>query len=66
MWLLSPFLDENQAFRVFETLNDRGVKASQVDILKNFFLGECPVTGKAKRMLKWTELTGKIEAHLPR
>ncbi len=29
--------DENQAFRLFETLNDRGVKASQVDILKKLF-----------------------------
>ena len=57
-------LDENQAFRIFETLNDRGVKAGQVDLLKNFFL---EVSGE--RMVEthalWTELTGKIEANFP-
>lgn len=29
--------DEVNAFRIFETLNDRGLKASQADILKNYF-----------------------------
>ena len=31
-------LDEAAAFRMFETLNDRGLRASQADILKNYFL----------------------------
>jgi hypothetical protein len=56
--------DENQAFRLFETLNDRGVKAGQVDILKNFFLQKT-----ARRLdetdAQWTELGGKIEASFP-
>ena len=30
--------DELGAFRIFETLNDRGLRASQSDILKNYFL----------------------------
>lgn len=55
-------LDENQAFRLFETLNDRGVKASQVDILKNFFL-EQSGERKTETHAQWTELTGKIEAN---
>jgi hypothetical protein len=57
-------LDENQAFRLFETLNDRGVKASQVDILKNFFL-EQSGERKPETHAEWTELTGKIEANFP-
>lgn len=57
-------LDENQAFRLFETLNDRGVKASQVDILKNFFL-EKAAERQAEAHGEWTELTGKIEANFP-
>jgi hypothetical protein len=57
-------LDENQAFRIFETLNDRGVKASQVDILKNFFL-EMSRDRQSETHAQWTELTGKIEANFP-
>lgn len=57
-------LDENQAFRLFETLNDRGVKASQVDILKNFFL-EKSGDRQNEAHGEWTELTGKIEANFP-
>jgi hypothetical protein len=30
--------DEVGAYRIFETLNDRGLRASQADILKNYFL----------------------------
>jgi hypothetical protein len=56
--------DENQAFRIFETLNDRGVKASQVDLLKNFFL-ETSGDRMDETHSLWTELTGKIEAHFP-
>jgi hypothetical protein len=54
--------DENQAFRLFETLNDRGVKASQVDILKNYFL---QMSGERinETHAQWTDLTGKIEAY---
>jgi uncharacterized protein with ParB-like and HNH nuclease domain len=54
--------DENQAFRLFETLNDRGVKASQVDILKNFFL-QLATDRLDETHSQWNELTGKIEAY---
>lgn len=57
-------LDENQAFRIFETLNDRGVKASQVDLLKNFLL-EASGDRMAETHALWTEMTGKIEAQFP-
>ncbi len=32
--------DQLNAFRMFETLNDRGLKTSQADLLKNYLLGE--------------------------
>jgi hypothetical protein len=54
--------DANQAFRIFETLNDRGVRASQVDLLKNFFLETAGERLNETHAL-WTDLTGKIEAH---
>jgi hypothetical protein len=53
--------DEVSAFRLFETLNDRGLRASQTDILKNFFFskaGEVRI-GEAKNM--WTRMTSVIE-----
>ena len=53
--------DENQAFRLFETLNDRGVKAGQVDILKNFFLQKTE-DRMDETDAQWTELGAKIEA----
>ncbi|MER9504442.1 DUF262 domain-containing protein [Mesorhizobium sp. M0579] len=56
--------NENDAFRLFETLNDRGVKASQVDILKNFFL-QASGSLMSQTHAEWTELTGKIEANFP-
>jgi hypothetical protein len=56
--------DESQAFRLFETLNDRGVKAGQVDILKNFFL-EKAGERQAEAHMQWTEMTGKLEANFP-
>lgn len=57
-------LDDNQAFRIFETLNDRGVKAGQVDLLKNFFL-EISAERMTETHALWTEMTGKIEASFP-
>lgn len=32
--------DENGAYRMFETLNDRGLRASQIDILKNYLFSK--------------------------
>lgn len=57
--------DENQAFRLFETLNDRGVKAGQVDLLKNYFLETAGSDRISETHSLWSELTGKIEAQYP-
>jgi Protein of unknown function DUF262/Protein of unknown function (DUF1524) len=53
--------DDVGAFRMFETLNDRGLRASQADILKNYLFSKA---GKrlpeAQRL--WDGMTGVIES----
>jgi hypothetical protein len=52
--------DEVGAFRMFETLNDRGLRASQADILKNYFFSRAPDRlAEAKTM--WSEIATTIE-----
>lgn len=53
-------LDESAAFRMFETLNDRGLRASQADILKNYFLSRSTHKIKESWAL-WNSITGNIE-----
>lgn len=52
--------DGVDAFKMFETLNDRGLRASQTDILKNYLFG------KSKDQIgeiqtKWTSMNASIE-----
>lgn len=53
--------DEIGAYRIFETLNDRGLKASQADILKNYFYSR-----SASRLQEaigaWTSVASTVEA----
>lgn len=53
--------DEVNAYRIFETLNDRGLKASQADILKNYFFSK-----SSKRLseaqVMWNIIAGNIES----
>lgn len=52
--------NEVSAFRMFETLNDRGLRASQADILKNYFFSQAGKRlDEAKTM--WTSMAAKIE-----
>ena len=53
-------LDEAAAFRMFETLNDRGLRASQADILKNYFLSRASDRLNEAWSL-WNAITGAIE-----
>ena len=53
-------LDEAAAFRMFETLNDRGLRASQADILKNYFFSR--VSGQlSDAWVRWNSITDAIE-----
>ncbi|MES1993885.1 MAG: DUF262 domain-containing HNH endonuclease family protein [Pseudomonadota bacterium] len=52
----------SSSFRMFETLNARGVRASQVDILKNYLLD---LSGDAKSTAHshWMSMLSVIESH---
>jgi Protein of unknown function (DUF1524) len=52
----------SDSFRMFETLNARGLQASQVDILKNFLFGKAPdAIGQIHP--KWVSMLSRIETH---
>jgi hypothetical protein len=53
--------DHLNAFRMFETLNDRGLKTSQADLLKNYLLGESG-TRIEEAQHKWSSMTGTLES----
>ncbi len=55
--------DEVGAFRIFETLNDRGLKASQADILKNYFYARSAARLQEAITL-WNSITAAIETAL--
>ncbi len=52
--------DEVGAFRMFETLNDRGLRASQADILKNYLFSRAQNRVLEAQSL-WTAMNGTIE-----
>lgn len=53
--------DEIGAFRMFETLNDRGLKASQADILKNYFFSRAG-DRLAEAITLWHAIGAAVEA----
>ncbi len=56
--LLVP--DDLNAYVMFETLNDRGLKTSQADLVKNYLFGEA--NGKLRdAQLKWATMNGLLD-----
>ncbi len=53
--------DEIGAYRMFETLNDRGLKASQADILKNYLFSKAGPRLAEAQML-WNTVTTAVES----
>jgi Protein of unknown function DUF262/Protein of unknown function (DUF1524) len=57
--------NESNAFRVFETLNDRGMDLSAVDLLKNYLFGcvydEAKSQGLTQMEHRWAQLTGTLQ-----
>ena len=51
----------SDSFRMFETLNARGLQASQVDILKNFLFGKA--RDSADIHPRWMSMLSTIESH---
>ena len=56
------YVDADQnAFTIFETLNDRGLELTKVDLLKNYLFGKAgDKLDEVKQ--RWTEMTSVIEA----
>lgn len=52
--------DEVGAFRMFETLNDRGLRASQADILKNYFFSKVKQTELEQIQAHWNQIYGAL------
>src|SRR5258708_32480376 len=52
--------DHINAYTMFETLNDRGLRASQTDILKNFLFGKAQDRLK-EIQTKWSSIVATIE-----
>ena len=52
--------DEIGAYQIFETLNDRGLRASQADILKNYFFSKSGAR-LPEAQLMWNAITTAIE-----
>lgn len=52
--------DEVGAFRMFETLNDRGLRASQADILKNYFFSKVKQEQLPEIQAYWNQIYGLL------
>jgi hypothetical protein len=53
--------DSINAYTMFETLNDRGLRASQTDILKNFYFGRAG-DRLSEMQHKWASMAATIES----
>lgn len=53
--------DEANSFRMFETLNDRGLKVSQSDLIKNYVFGQSGDRIEAAQSA-WSSMKGTLEA----
>lgn len=54
--------DEMNAFMMFETLNDRGLKTSQADLLKNYLFREAADERLDEAQQKWSSMISKLES----
>lgn len=58
--ILVSVADGANAYRMFETLNDRGLRTSQADLIKSY-LFECARTRIAEAQARWSEMRGALE-----
>lgn len=54
--------DRQNAFRIFETLNDRGKSLNQVDLVKNQVISSIPATAAKEDEILWGESVNLIES----
>jgi hypothetical protein len=53
--------DEHDAYRMFETLNDRGLRTSQADLVKNYLFGRAG-SRVAEVQDRWSYMRGALES----
>lgn len=54
--------DRQNAFRIFETLNDRGKSLNQVDLVKNQVISSIPATAAREEELLWGNIVSQVES----
>jgi uncharacterized protein with ParB-like and HNH nuclease domain len=54
--------DDSDAFAIFETLNDRGKKLGQIDLIKNYLFQKSK-TRISEAQDYWSRMTGTIELY---
>ena len=54
--------DRQNAFRIFETLNDRGKSLNQVDLVKNQIISSIPANAAREEEILWEKSISLIEA----
>ena len=54
--------DHLNAYVMFETLNDRGLKASQADLIKNHLLSQCSPDRLMEAQTKWAGMVSTLES----
>lgn len=56
-----PVASERDAFRIFETLNDRGLRLSVPDLLLNYLMREAPTDGDRSQIrVLWTDMVEQM------
>lgn len=58
--------DDENAFTVFETMNDRGLRVSEADLVKNHLYGKAEQTRLEEVISKWQSVTTLIESIGPK
>ena len=53
---------EVNAYRMFETLNDRGLRTSQSDLVKNYLFGQSGEERLAEAQQKWSSMRATLES----
>lgn len=59
--ILLEVLTGANAYKMFETLNDRGLKTSQADLVKNYLLEQAGDRRKLEAQQKWARMRNSLE-----
>jgi hypothetical protein len=54
--------NSSNAYKMFETLNDRGLKTSQADLVKNYLFGQSGDVRLSEAQQKWSLMRGALDS----